>query len=1112
MELTGEQLAIVTADARDVVVSAGAGTGKTRVLVERYVRLLGTDRIPEIVAVTFTEAAATEMRERVRRAVLENESLSHHRVELDEALIGTIHALCLQILHEYPVEAGIDPRASVLAEDESQLLLLSACADALEAAAEGDDVSALALREIGIFSLNQQLPSMVARRNEVYDAFDALPGSGPTDWAPAIQARLDAALAVELEAAREPVAERVAWVAAQRLRGGDDALTARVDQLVATLGDAYDGEWWDWGARLTEAAGHINLQGGSKRNWAIPVSEVKASLREVREIAAAIEKLPHWNEHDELALQVLESLRQIFDDASDRYAKVKRGSHALDFLDLEIEAVKLLREHPAVAADFRARLKHVMVDEVQDTNPPQVELIRLLVGDRSDAASPSLFVVGDVKQSIYRFRGADVRQFNRLRQDIQQRGGKLLPLSQSFRTHDTLVDRINAVFESLFANATEDFEAAMESMTGRGGAPPAGPHVTITPISNDAADGTRAPEGDQRRLEADLIAGQVRALLEEPRSIWDGGQQQYRPARPSDVAILLRRLKNLHTFEQALEAHEVPYGTPSGAGFFTRQEVRDLTNLLSWLAQPDDEIALTGALRSPLFMIDDATLLALREQGGSLIRALSSPPDGVDPNLLERLGHAAAVLGDLRRRAARETVHEVLEQAIDATGFEAAWTPLRGGDQAVANIRKLTSMARTLAAYSLEEFALYLRRRRDELDVREGQAGVDRGDAVRLMTVHSAKGLEFPIVFVPEAHLASWNSSDSVSWRQEDGISVTLQRELGEQRRRRPGFYDYLAQLDSTEEAAEHKRLFYVAATRAADYLFVSGDESGSRGWLHGAREALAAAAAGDAVDIRPEMIVDLEALKGRARTAAVQPPAIEEETEYVAPLLARPRVIPVRTSTPVTALRGPGHRYRRTSHSDGLGALRGTVAHRAIEQSFTSATQRPVAEIVREESAGPLNSDTVAAIVSEVAEMVERFEESDLAAILRSPDTMAYFELPFAWDWNGVPVHGSIDLAYQHENRWYVIDFKTDRLDGRTLDEVAESYLSQLGLYGRALERAVGSRPALGLLFLRGGELYEPPWTQVDVALTEARERVDTGPLLDPEAASPLLEPAMIE
>ena len=545
-------------------------------------------------------------------------------------------------------------------------------------------------------------------------------------------------------------------------------------------------------------------------------------------------------------------------------------------------------------------------------------------------------------------------------------------------------------------------------------------------------------------------------------------------------------------------------------------------------------------------MLDDPTLLALRERGGSLFGALRAPPDGLDAALRERCAHARAVLEELQRLAETERAHDVIERALELTGVEAAWRPIEGGEQAVANLRKLAGIARTLAGRSLDEFAEYLVWRRDETNAREGQAVVERRDAVRIMTVHRAKGLEFPVVFLPESHLAAWVPTDAVRWRRDGGISVTMRRELGAERRRRPGFYEHLARLDRAEEDAEHRRLFYVGATRAADYLFISGDPPGLGSWLEQAGEALAGRAREAGVDLLPAALVDLGAIAARpappvvtpppaaeevdyvppllaalvdlgaiaARPAppVVTPPPAAEEVDYVPPLLARPRVIPVRASTPVTALRASEPAFRPAQHGDGLGALRGSVAHRAIELSFTQGGRPHLVDLVTEIASTPLDPVSAQAVAAEVEEMLDRFAGSALATVLRDPGTVAHFELPFAWDWDGVPVHGSIDLAYRDVEGWHVVDFKTDQRAGRTLEAAGEPYLAQLGLYGRALERAVGAQPALALVFLRTGELFEPGWQAVDAAIEAARLRVDAGALLDPEATEYVLEAAALE
>ena len=1106
--MTAEQQAIVDARGRDIFVTAGAGSGKTTVLVDRYVGLLSECGIPEIAAVTFTDAAATEMRERVRRAVLTRPDLAGHRTDLDRAVIGTIHSLCLLLLRENPVESAIDPAARVLSDDEAESELLSACAEALEEAAD-DDHRALALREVGTYPLTSVLPRMVARRDEVAEAYRALRGDGPSEWTEHIQALLEPALRDAVEEARPQLAEWAAWLEdAHAAATGNDAMYPRVANLLAALGDPKEGDWRDLLDRVLDAGGRVNVNAGSVKNWA-DLDGVKGTMRALREEAQRLRDLPCWNENDAPALEALASLRSLFNDACDRYEKRKRELAALDYLDLELKATELLRSHPDVAASYRSRFRHLMVDELQDTNPAQIALLGLLShGGDSTSAGPQRFFVGDGKQAIYRFRGGDVRHFTRLRREVQSTGD-VLTLSQSFRAHDPLVDTFNVIFRHVFADPREDFEASMQSMTGRGPDAPRALHLVLMPIAEKTAAGERATDDESRPVEADAVAAEISSLLQHGTPVWDRKKEELRPAQRSDVAILLRRLKNVHLFEMALESRGVPYRTPAGAGFFTRQEVRDLTNLLSWLAEPDDTIALVGALRSPLFMIDDQSLLALRS-GRDLLAALHDSPRGVLDDAQRFCAHAAAVLDELRRDASTAAADALIEKALALTGFEAAWAPLQGGDQALANIRKFVGLARTLADHSLDQFVTYVRRRRDELDAREGQAVLDASDAVRLMTVHGAKGLEFPIVFVPEAHLPSRADYDYVRWRSGEGVSITLAREIGDSSRPRPGFYDYLLQRDRAEEAAEHKRLFYVAATRAADALYVSGDEKNSGdGWLAAAVEALGTAP-GDGVEVRSPLTVGPGTTARRPAPATLAPPSPDDEEEFEPPLVARPRVIPLRSSTPATALRPPAGPRAFDRHGDGLALVRGNLAHKAIELWFTTGTRPPLADLVRRIDAG-LGDQAAGRVVGDVNGMLDRFDTSPLAATLRHGDTLSYFELPFSWDWDGVPVHGTIDLAYRSAGTWRVLDFKTDELRGKSLPEAAAPYLPQLALYASALERAAGRSPSAGLLFLRTGDIYGPTPEDLGKALTATRARIAAGQALEDPHPSPLDDSATL-
>ena len=649
----------------------------------------------------------------------------------------------------------------------------------------------------------------------------------------------------------------------------------------------------------------------------------------------------------------------------------------------------------------------------------------------------------------------------------------------------------------------------MESMTGRPAPPPGnGPHLTLMPVGARTPDGASTIDHERRRVEADAGAAEIAALLGEGREVWDARMESTRPARAGDVAVLLRRFSNVHTFEQALEAHGVPYTTPSGTGFFTRQEVLDCGHLLRWLAEPDDGIALAGVLRSPFFALGDDTLLALREHG-SLYAALGDPPAGIEGRERERCAHARRVLADLRAAAALPA-DALLERALERSGVEAAWAPIEGGEQARANIRKLVRIVRALAGYTLAEVVEYLEQRREELDVREGPAVLDRPDAVQVMTVHAAKGLEFPIVWIPEAHAEPRDMNEVIRWRRDAGVSATLVLGEDDSSRPRPGFYTHLRERDGREDAAEHRRLFYVAATRAADYLYISGDDADKDGWL---QAALAVCAGGDvpSAEVRDPLPVDLDAVARRAVPRSIRLADEGDEVDYVAPLLARPRVIPVRASTPVTALRAPADAPTYASRGDGRGALRGSVVHRAIEESagdVATIDAAALAALVRQESERALDEATVGTLADEAAVMLTEFARSSVAAALADPGVDRWFELPFAWDWDGLPVHGAIDLVYRDAAGWHVVDFKTDRLDGTTPAEIARRYLVQIGLYQRAVEAAVGEQPAAGLLFLRSGELVEPDRAALDAALAEARERVDEGVLLDPEAVEFVEEP----
>ncbi len=498
MDLTPEQRAAIEHDGR-LVITAGAGSGKTRVLVERYLRLLNAGGDPDpfaaILAVTFTEKAAREMRERVRLALERGagaSGASARRASLvaavEGARIGTIHSFCATLLRAHPVETGLDPRFAILDEVEAGLLLAESVDEALRevVSGRGEGVAAaptplpagleVLLEEFGPAEVRAALVDLLRGGGETRAALRALP-SAPAALLRHWHERLAMARAETLEElfAGAPWRQATATLLALApIAPADDRIGAQVRAMAAWL-TSLDPQAPDFAALDA-----LNLQGGSKRLWGNTgdLDTAREALRTLREAYRAMADLlafaPDPRIEERAALATL-ALRDLFNHADARYAQRKAALDRLDFDDLERRARDLLERHPHVRARWRAELQAVLVDEFQDTNDDQRAIIYALARPSADpgAAGPQLFVVGDGKQSIYRFRGADVSVFREVEGDIQRWGGKRLALQTSFRAHATLVELINRIGERLFwrPTAPRPFETPYEPLTAHRPAP-----------------------------------------------------------------------------------------------------------------------------------------------------------------------------------------------------------------------------------------------------------------------------------------------------------------------------------------------------------------------------------------------------------------------------------------------------------------------------------------------------------------------------------------------------------------------------------------------------------------------------------------------------------------
>ncbi|MCC6799907.1 MAG: UvrD-helicase domain-containing protein, partial [Anaerolineae bacterium] len=872
MEFTPQQAEAVYTHDCNLIVTAGAGSGKTRVLVERFIALLDAHPdwpLTSIVAITFTEKAAREMRDRVRAAIEQRLVTApdedrarwfEHYAALSAARIGTIHGLCAQLLRANPAEARLDPAFEVLDETEATLILHDAIERALGRLVR-DGFPAAALLSAYDLSAVRGILRAYAQPGAAESVAEAL-ACGPdalwdrwqTGW------RVERAAAIRDLRADSNWRTALEWIARVDPPPGDklspicEAVQANAPALLSGDDDAC----WD---AIEWLGGVIRINAGSQANWggAEQLQACKDALKTIREPLqeAAKDLGAAPGDLDAQALDWLVRWGEAIALAAEEYARAKAERTALDFADLEYRAHALLRDDE-VCARYHAEFHHVLVDEFQDTNPAQRDIVYRLSAVYQPGGAGRLFVVGDPKQSIYAFRGADVSVFDAVRRDLLDHNGRELPLAMSFRAHERLAGAFNDLFSAILT--VGDGPAARceiglgTPMTAyRACDLDAAPHQAqpITVLAIPRLDKAAAPEfqlkEDLRRWEAWALSQKLRELVETGAKVWERGPEGgcYRPAGFGDMAVLFRAMTSAPLVEEVFKATGIPYVTIAGRGYFDRQEVWDLLNLLRALHNPADDLALAAALRSPLFGLSDEALLALRlPPDGSRARLPlwqmlrgDDPPD-FPRDELSALDFARGALAELRDRAGRVSNAELLARALALTGYLAALSGLPDGARRRGNVEKLLRLARASGRTGLGAFNAYARDLTVR-EIREGEATVEAEDAVKLMSVHASKGLEFPIVALFDTTWSRQDASEVFTLDPDAGPACDPPHEAPkDDKTPKPFAVRWAKKLSARREQAENRRLLYVAATRASDYLILSGtpDQHGRypKGcWLH---------------------------------------------------------------------------------------------------------------------------------------------------------------------------------------------------------------------------------------------------------------------------------------
>ena len=1105
-------------------VEASAGTGKTTSLVERVVNLIasGTTTLDRIAAITFTEAAAAELRDRVRQRLEQaaddgrNDEMEQLRcrqgtADLDQASIRTLHSFASQLLYERPLEAGLPPGFETTDEIAAGIKFNEAWNAWLDEALEGSLPMADHLATALILGMTPDDMRAVALEfhHNYADLRDIAFGTTRGPDGTAVGALVQGA----------PELERLCEYAR---RGAEDPLYAHVQSRLPVLRRiAETTSGTPASLRLLRRALPLSSNRGNQKDWGLDpqsgdnaCAALKALLKEMHDTAS--EEVDRARQAS--LLPILGALRQFALD----YADLRRSEGRAEFHDLLIWARDLLRDNLEVRDHFRRGFTHILIDEAQDTDTIQTEIAMFLAESTAEgaeeAARPTsweeitpekgkLFVVGDPKQSIYRFRRADVAQMMLLQRLLQRSGGTVVSLVQNFRSQSPLVNWVNSIFsqwmreESVAPEGETRHQSTYEKMYPRWEGKAEGlVRPQVWALAN-LPDGTRI--GPVREQESRDIAALLREIVRNKWPVLDEeatrecGTETYRPACYSDICILMPRRTALRTLERGLEAANIPYRLESTSLVFETQEIRDLLNCLKAIDNPADQVATVAALRSPAFGCSDVELFLHHRKGGGfncLAEAGESPPGPVSDALSvlrrfheERHSRSSGALID---HFVRERM--LMEVAIDHPRMREQWR----------RYRFMVERAWQFEAAGGRSLRDYVQWMDDQVAERarvtEAAVPETDEDAVRVMTIHAAKGLEFPVVVLTgiNSNLGGSRVGKVLFDRGKGRLGVRIGNQGGNFS---TDGYEELAESEKQMNEAEEVRLLYVAATRARDHLVLSLRRTDNKTGHDSAAGQISAL-----METNPELWTEIapqgipfieiqeaeepespdemgdpfehsvEALEQWEMRRKALFEEISAQSSIAATSLGKARASDV-DDKPEQESSEPWRRGR-------AGTAVGRAVH-AVLQTVDLATGDGIADRARAQAAaegvpgreGEVESLCRAAVASGV---VQRAVAS--GRFLR--------EVPVAVGTGDGSLHGFIDLLFEEKDGFIVVDYKTDSISGEDASEAVQRYRMQGGAYAHAVQELTG-KPVTEVVFLYLQPRREQRLPDLPGAMQEARE-----------------------
>jgi ATP-dependent helicase/nuclease subunit A len=1130
IKLTENQKAALSRD-HNIAITAGAGTGKTLILVERYIDILINDNIDirELLAITFTNKAAGEMLSRVALKIesllSDSSNVTIHskllkiRNNLSSAYISTIHSFCARLLREYPLEAGeLDPGFSTLNEIQSEFII-EECITSEISQIDVNDTEWLELfRVFNPESIKTMLRVSLEHRFEMGQIVSHFKENSTEQLHDELKQSFfrqldDQFNKTHLDSIRRLVFDFPEYDGSTSEHSEIKESVLRGIQFIKDSESAEDIKFWlavfYMSQIMTTKDGRPYKNTtylGGKNAWTPKQEEFLLNLSNLLSPVACwqnenISSCPGPLEY--VAIKNLKKYYELYLRLEERYTKIKKKQVSIDFEDQQLLAYKLLANNDEIRNQVASRFKYIMVDEFQDTNLLQWKIIELVSGDHGN----NVFIVGDPKQSIYGFRNADVRVFNSVKNKFaEEHPDGVMQLSESFRFKESISKFINTIFPDILkSNPDNPWEVKYEAVDTRR-IDAEGGHIDFAMLNKT----------ENENVQAKFIASHILRLLS------DTGY------KAGEIAVMLRSRTHLNEIENTMRENGIPFQTLGGIGFYQGQEIYDTFHLLKFLMNPDDDLALVGLLRSPFANITDEGLFFLAEYETETsywhklqhLDEIDHLPDEDRENLKLFQANSKRWLS----RRDRIGYYELLSEIFNESFYRAIMSSDLKGDQIIANINKILTIMLDYEKgrfTSVIDFSESLNRLINTYQ-KEGEAFLEfeEDHSIKIMTIHQAKGLEYPVIFLPYLNQKLHTSGrPSVYFDDEWGVVSNVSGSLLKAQNPAQNSYylfDLLKLKQKQKEIAELKRLFYVGCTRAKDHLILCAELKDNNipsetplSWLMQSLELTPEQVQDEHFEIRPDLSVQIHnnyaemvSLNEKKSKKTIQ--SLEELTkitsieknEIVEPaFLIKTTDMPrgeIFSATQLMTFIEDREEYHKRYHLGffeddyeklGMGKtgetdalLRGMLLHKLMEKY----PQIDISHLLNELD---LSDEQIKkTLTHEIEDLVEQIEKSQFIKPALSAEEFKN-EVSILKQIGSDFITGTLDRVYKNDkDEWVVLDYKTNHIKAEDVSKTAMRYQVQIETYALLIASVHSEQEIfeICLYFIYPDKLYSERFDQV--------------------------------